>query len=127
MSPNDSPGELIKLAEKDYRAAQILALADDPQMDTAGFHLQQAVEKALKAWLILKRIDYPRTHDISPLLGLLEDSGENIKSFWPLLELNPFAVQFRYELAGEAFPNYKQLAELTADLLVHVQSLIRVN
>ena len=126
MSPNDTPGELIKLAEKDYKAAQILALADDPQMDAAGFHLQQAAEKALKAWLILKRIDYPRTHDLNPLLGLLEDGGENIELFWPLLELNPFAVQFRYELAGEAFPNFKQLAQLTGQLLANVQSLLRI-
>jgi HEPN domain-containing protein len=126
MSPIDAPRDLLMLAEKDYRAAQILARADDPQMDAAGFHLQQAVEKSLKAWLVLKRIDYPRTHDLNPLLGLLEDQGENVESFWALLELNPFAVQFRYELAGETFPNFEQLAQLTERLMAHVRSLLRV-
>lgn len=88
MSPTDAPRDLLKLAERDYQAALILAHAPDPQMDAAGFHLQQAVEKSLKAWLALKRIDYPRTHDLNPLLGLLEDEGEDIGPFWSLLALN---------------------------------------
>lgn len=59
MSPTDRPRDLLALAERDYQAALILAHAEDPQPDAAGFHLQQAVEKALKAWLGLKGIDYP--------------------------------------------------------------------
>ena len=55
MSPTDRPHELLDLAEKDYRAALILAYAEDPQTDAAGFHLQQAVEKSLKAWLAPSR------------------------------------------------------------------------
>lgn len=124
MSPTEKPHELLILAQRDHRAALTLAHTDPPQMDAAGFHLQQAVEKSLKAWLVLKRIDYPRTHDLNPLLGLLEDQGEEIDLFWSLLELNPFAVQFRYELAGEAFPNFEPLARLTERLLAHVQSLL---
>jgi HEPN domain-containing protein len=118
------PYELLALAEKDYKAALILARAEDPQTEAAGFHLQQAIEKSLKAWLALRGVDYPRTHDLNPLLGLLEDQGESIERFWSLLELNPFAVQFRYELAGEAFPNFEQLAQLTRQLLAHVKSLL---
>ncbi len=123
MSPADRPRELLALAENDYQAALILARAENPQADAAGFHLQQAVEKALKAWLAFKGVDYPKTHDLNPLLGLLEDQGERIEPFWNLLELNPFAVQFRYELAGEAFPNFEQLAQLTEQLLARVQSI----
>jgi HEPN domain-containing protein len=124
MSPTDTPHELLTLAQKDYRAAQILARADDPQMEAAGFHLQQAVEKSLKAWLAFKGVDYPKTHDLSLLLRLLEDEGEDIDTFWSLLELNPFAIQFRYELVGEAFPNFESLTRLTERLLAHVQSLL---
>jgi len=102
----------------------ILARAEDPQMDAAGFHLQQAVEKTLKAWLAFKRVDYPRTHDLSLLLGLIEDQSERIDTFWSLLELNSFAVQFRYELPGEEFSNFMQLAQLTQKLMAHVQSFL---
>ena len=124
MSPTDAPHELLTLAQRDHRAALTLARADPPQMDAAGFHLQQMVEKSLKAWLVIKGIDYPRTHDLSPLLGFLEDQGEEVGPFWNLLELNPFAVQFRYELAGEVFPDFEPLARLAEQLLAHVQSLL---
>lgn len=127
MSPTDAPRELLELAERDYQAALILARAENPQTDAAGFHLQQAVEKSLKAWLGLKGIDYPRTHDLNPLLGLLEDHDEDIEPFWTLLELNPFAVQFRYELPGEDFGNFEQIAQLTKRLIAHVKSVLGSN
>jgi len=40
------------------------------------------------------------------------------------MQLNPFAVQFRYELAGESFPNFDQLAQLAEQLFARVQSLL---
>ncbi len=45
MSPTDAPRELLALAEKDGKAAWILARTPDPQMDAAGFHLQQMVAR----------------------------------------------------------------------------------
>jgi hypothetical protein len=48
---------------------------------------------------------------------------EDIESFRCLLELNPFAVQFRYEPAGEDFPNFEHLAHTAKQLLNHVRSL----
>jgi HEPN domain-containing protein len=124
MSPTDAPRDLFTLAEKDYKSALILARAPDPQMDAAGFHLQQAVEKALKAWLAWKGIDYPKTHDLSLLFGLLEDASEDIEPFWRLVGLNPFAVQFRYEVTGADFPDFEPLAHQTGQLLTYVQSLL---
>ncbi len=125
MSPTDAPRDLLALAEKDYKSALILGRSPDPEMEAAGFHLQQAVEKSLKAWLALKGIDYPRTHDLNPLLGLLEDAGEEMGAFWQLLALNPFAVQFRYEIAGAELPDFEPLAQLTDQLLTHVQAILR--
>ena len=107
----------------DYKAAVILAHANEPQMETAGSHLQQAVEKALKGWLSLIGVSFPRTHDLSLLLGLLEDAGYDINPYWELLELNPFAVQFRYEIPGDGFPEFEQSAQRVEQLLGHVQAL----
>ena len=45
----DKPTAEMRIALKDGKAAWILARAPDPQMDAAGFHLQQMVEKSLKA------------------------------------------------------------------------------
>ncbi len=61
-----------------------------------GFIAQQAVEKALKAWLCLYGRSYPFTHDLTDLLSRLEDAGEDVGDLWELAELNAFAVQLRY-------------------------------
>ena len=38
---------------------------------TVGFHAQQCVEKHLKTLLVIKSIEFPKTHDIEKLAGLL--------------------------------------------------------
>jgi HEPN domain-containing protein len=62
-----------------------------------GFHAQQAAEKCLKAWLAARGRLYPRTHDLMALIEVLNDAGENTTSLDALVDLNPFAVQYRYE------------------------------
>lgn len=71
-------------------------------------------------------MNHPKTHDLSLLLRLLEDAGEDIEPFWPLLKLNPFAVQFRYEVAGEDFPDFEKVAQVASQLLAHVESLLAI-
>jgi HEPN domain-containing protein len=58
-----------------FRANEDLAVIDslyktDPTFysSTICFHAQQAVEKFLKAFLILHNVDFPRTHDVDFLL-----------------------------------------------------------
>jgi len=61
-----------------------------------SFHVQQAVEKALKAWLAILGIVYPFTHDLSVLLQQLENQGCQVDNYWNFLEFTPYAVKFRY-------------------------------
>jgi HEPN domain-containing protein len=90
------------MAEKDYRALRGM---EDPAVfsdEIFGFHVQQAVEKALKAWLCCLGVPFPRTHDLDELGALLEEAGQEIPEFLSgLLEFTDFAVAFRYE----AFPD----------------------
>lgn len=51
---------LLRLAQRDQETFEILAAAGDNAHAAAGFHAQQAVEKALKALLCLRDIDFPR-------------------------------------------------------------------
>ena len=61
------------------------------------FEAEQAVEKAVKAVLRFRGIDFPKTHDIGELLTLLDQSGQKIpQSFWKADSLTEYAVETRY-------------------------------
>lgn len=97
--------EQIEVAEGLSRLAQIeLAttekLAPDPEIDDrpVGFHAQQAVEKAVKAALTLKGIDFPKTHDLDYLISLtVKHSIALDPEFASATWLTPWAAEFRYD------------------------------
>ena len=60
--------EWLRLAARDLRLAE-LALKDAPPLTgEALYHMQQAAEKALKGFLVSRRVEYPLTHDLRTLL-----------------------------------------------------------
>lgn len=92
---------LIDAAEQDLRAAFVLSQATNIGDAVVGFHLQQSVEKALKAVLAHAGIAFRRTHDIAELLDLIADSGLSMPPHADWLdELNPYAVDARYGLVA---------------------------
>lgn len=88
---------MLVAAGKDLKALRHMLEVEAFDDEVFGFHAQQAIDKALKAWLALCDAVYPRTHDLSRLLGLLQDQGEDVSEYLDLVEYNAFAVQFRYE------------------------------
>ena len=92
---------LIDAAEQDLRAARVLSHANDIGDGVVGFHLQQSVEKALKAVLAHAGVAFRRTHDIAELLDLIADRGLHSPPHADWLdELNPYAVDARYGLVA---------------------------
>ena len=60
-------------------------------------HAQQAVEKVLKALLVLKGVQVPRTHSISELITLLAELGFDIPvDVQEASALTDYAVAARY-------------------------------
>lgn len=88
---------LLVMARKDFDALRGMVGNAIFADEIFGFHAQQAIEKTVKAWLTQNAIEYPLTHDLSRLFLLLEESGEDVTAYWPLVEFNVFAVQARYE------------------------------
>ena len=91
----------VKCARVMYRAAErdVLTLRNmtaDAPVESFGFHVQQAAEKSLKAWLALLGETYPLTHSIEALLDFLADRGTAVESFRDLVDYTPYAVEFRY-------------------------------
>jgi hypothetical protein len=89
---------MLRLARDDLAAMEVMEPSAKIAPGIFGFHAQQAVEKALKAWLSLLGVEYPRTHVLYDLFSLLDSHGAaTARRFRHLQTLTPFGVQFRYE------------------------------
>jgi len=88
----------IQLADDDAAAFRGLLKLPEVKFRLACFHAQQAIEKLLKAVLIVNGIEFQRTHDLHTLATLLLQNGIS-PPYTPeeLARLNPFAVTFRYD------------------------------
>lgn len=84
------------------RAKGNLARAKQPKpkeafWDDLCFDAQQAAEKSIKAVLVHRQIDFPKTHNIRALLELLDPQGKEIsQDIWDAVELTNYAVETRY-------------------------------
>jgi HEPN domain-containing protein len=93
--PPDDPREWLNRA----RSALSLAKAQSAEvyLEDLCYQAQQAVEKAVKALLIKRDVEFPYVHDIAELLTVLEDARQEIPEFARQAErLTRFAVFTRY-------------------------------
>jgi HEPN domain-containing protein len=92
----DLAEQLLGVARDDDAAARTLREAESPD-SVVGFHCQQAVEKALKAVLAARSVEFPFTHDVGLLIQLCEDAGTPLpEALLDVDRLTPFAVHMRY-------------------------------
>lgn len=96
MSDISQAKNLLKVAQRDLKALAGMLDADVFADEIFGFHIQQAVEKLLKAWLAALGKIYPLTHNLDLLLQLLEDLDCDVSEYRKLADFAPFAVQLRY-------------------------------
>jgi len=103
MSPRNkgrtpgSPDEWLSHAKSDLRLAELAVHDELIHREQVCFHAQQAAEKAIKAVLLLRKVEFPLTHDIEVLLDIAEN-GE-IRLPVDMREvglLTPYAVAARY-------------------------------
>ncbi len=90
-------GALVDRATADLGALRTLVTHTTGIDEIAGFHAQQAVEKSLKAALLLAGCDVPRTHDLVFIVDLAIRNGVAVPLDPEAAEaLYPYAVEFRY-------------------------------
>lgn len=76
---------------------------EEAPWDYMCFDAQQAAEKAAKAVLVLRQIEFPRTHELGELLALARQAGEQIpEDLWEASGLSRYATHARYP--GEEQP-----------------------
>jgi HEPN domain-containing protein len=97
MSDPKQARVLLAAASRDLKALTGMMDSEIFADEIFGFHVQQAAEKSMKAWLACLGEEFPYTHDLGLLLQKLEDKGCEVSQFWDLLDFNLFAVQLRYD------------------------------
>ena len=116
------------IAKRDEQAFRKLAADPSLHDSLAGFHAQQAVEKALKAVLAHAGIVFRRTHDIAELLDLLEDTGLGPPPHADILdELNPYAVEMRYGLIDPSGLDRPATAHWIKEVIQWASVLVETN
>jgi len=87
----------VHKAEQDYLAAEYLLREAEPLREPIAFHCQQAAEKYIKAFLVYRGTEFPKTHDIKKLLDLLAGvDAELAGDLAEEKELTPYGVEIRY-------------------------------
>lgn len=77
----------IENAKEDLRAVEVDLQADPPLVGAAGFHVQQAAEKAMKGYLAWHDRPFDKTHDLVALANSCLAVDQSLKSFVP--EVSP--------------------------------------
>ena len=94
---NEEVKEWIIKAYEDYIAAKYLVSVPQEEIIASAvcFHSQQFVEKIFKAFLVLHRIEFGRTHNLSLLKEFCSKRDPTIGDL-DVEDLNIYAVEIRY-------------------------------
>ena len=88
---------MIRQAEHDLRAAEVLLAATPALLGEAAFHCQQAAEKSLKAYLSWHDVPFGKTHDLAAIGGLCVANDSSLEPICVRADrLSVFAWAFRY-------------------------------
>ena len=125
MSDDRCADAMLGAAERDLLTLR--SMNHEAPEESFGFHLQQAVEKATKAWIAGLGEQFPLTLSIETLLRRLEALCVDTSPFGGLAEFTPYAVTFRYEGVGpEAEPiDREAMIALAETLLARVRGDVR--
>jgi HEPN domain-containing protein len=101
IQPHEStyPDDWLQLAERDLLRVEWCLAAADPAL--AGFCLQQAVEKFLKAYLLRRGWSLRRIHDLEVLLNDALPHDQTLEAFRAACQIiSGYYTLERYPLAG---------------------------
>jgi len=118
---------LFKKADADLALVEhALALEDKPiEIDIIFFHLQQAVEKYLKALVCYNGVHFEKIHDIDKIITVCRSNSINLPDYIDVfIELNPYAVEGRYAVIADDIDDAGGYAKLLRQLREFVLGLV---
>ena len=116
--PPDDPREWLNRARSNLLRAK--AILPGVYLEDLCFDAQQAAEKAIKAVLIARGVEFPPIHDLGGLLTILGEAGEPIPpAIADAAFLTRFAVITRYPgIARPVTPDERRRAVAIAEAVV---------
>ena len=93
--------EWIEKAENDLTtAAHTILLRENAPTDTICFHVQQCIEKYLKTILVLRMIDFPKTHNLTLLMTMIPEADRPNFNEELQKQITAYATFLRYPEFG---------------------------
>ena len=113
MTEANDPYAWAASAEEDFILARTALQRKQPLVSGACFHAQQCAEKYMKALLLSKSADFPKTHDLLMLNNLCSVAGIFLEIDPKHLNtLSDYAVRTRYPGEGPNVDDAKEAIEL---------------
>ncbi len=116
-------------ARRDLLSAKRLARGTDPYFDTAVYHCQQCVEKAIKGWLVYQDQSFEKTHDLRLLVILASDIEPRFTEWFDVAEqISPYATSYRYpgEVLEPTEDEFKQAHKSATSFYEFICSLLPI-
>jgi HEPN domain-containing protein len=102
----------LLIAQEDLDSAKYLFLVP---FTTGLFHIQQSAEKALKAYIILKKGMVIKTHDLVRLIDICMEFDKDFESLRLFAAvLTPYEVAGRYPETSFIKPTIEEIQDLVA-------------
>lgn len=122
----DQPESTIlrKMAEGDLISARLICDSNEELTGIICYHIQQYVEKMLKAKLNELGIPYKRTHDIGSLLELFPDSRLSEGFLEEADRLTGYCVNTRYDNFDPPVEEMRKAFEI-ADAIIRISESLR--
>lgn len=106
-----APLDWFKKAEVDLKSAKILL--DNETLETAAFHIQQAIEKYLKGYLLSKGWKLIKTHDLISLLNEAVSHTSHLEVFRKLcMRATEYYIEDRYPFLISSQLSVEELQEI---------------
>ena len=95
------PAEWLKKAQQDFQ--RVTRRLKEEDLEDAAFHLQQAIEKSLKGYLLSTGWKLKKTHDLEALLDDAVKTAPNLESYRDLCQqVTGYYLVERYPALGPA-------------------------
>jgi len=91
------------------------------------FHIQQCVEKLIKALFSYHSLRFSKTHDLDELVDLALEHGIALPSFMDkLTELSPYAVDGRYAIIHDDLHDIADMLAKSEMFLAYVSTTVKL-